>query len=311
MVAPNRTRWSGLEGLCVLLRRIAYPRCGFEMEEYFGRGKADASIICNSMLQFLFNRWNRLFVDLSEHTRPGRWLTLERLHEAATAVHEIGPFEHIWAFIDGTARPIARPTRGQRIWYSGHKRRHVQKFQAIMAAHGIVVHLYGPVEGQRHDSAMLRMSGVMHQLEELPARGPNPGDVFALYGDSRYPLKLSLQVPFPGANVTEAQREHNAQMSSCRICVEWSFAEIRSKFAFQDLKDNQRLLLQPVGLYYIIAALFVNCHTCLYGNETSSHFKLTPPPPPPPWRTILCELKVCVPCSVQCVMLCAVITPLF
>ena len=176
-----------------------------------------------------------------------------------------------------------------------------------MAAHGIVVHLYGPVEGQRHDSAMLRMSGVLHQLEEHPARGPNPGDVFALYGDSGYALKLPLQVPFSGANVTEAQREHNAQMSSCRICVEWSFAEIRSEFAFQDLKDNQRLLLQPVGLYYVIAALFVNCHTCLYGNETSSHFKLTPLP----WRTILCELKVCVPCSVQCVMFCAVITPLF
>ena len=61
----------------------------------------------------------------------------------------------------------------------------------------IVVHLFGPVEGARHDSAMLRMSGLLSQLQnDLPPRSAAPGDVFAIYGDSAYPLRTNLQVPF-------------------------------------------------------------------------------------------------------------------
>ena len=174
------------------------------------------------MLAFLYRRWNRLFTDITEHTRPGHWLTLDKLRATAVSVRAKGPFDRIWGFIDGTARPIARPTRGQRLWYSGHKRRHMQKFQAIVVLYGLIVHLYGPVEGQRHDSSILRMSGLMEQLEQIPLDGANPGDVFVLYGDSGYPLKFRLHTPFSGVNSTQVQRNHNAEMR-CRdpgqICI--------------------------------------------------------------------------------------------
>ena len=39
------------------------------------------------------------------------------------------PLNQCWGFIDGTARPIARPIRNQRIMFSGHKRTHCLKFQ--------------------------------------------------------------------------------------------------------------------------------------------------------------------------------------
>ena len=39
------------------------------------------------------------------------------------------PLTQCWGFIDGTPRPIARPTRNQQIMYSGHKRTHCIKFQ--------------------------------------------------------------------------------------------------------------------------------------------------------------------------------------
>ena len=279
MRAPNRTRWSGLEGLCILLRRLAYPTRHLDLDDFFGRGKADISIIFNQMLAFLYRRWNRLFTDITEHARPGHCLMLDKLrgHAAAISVRAKGPLDRIWGFIDGTARPIARPTRGQRRWYSGHKRRHMPKFQAIVVPYGLIVHLYGPMEGQRHDSSILRMSGLMEELEQVPLDRANPGDMFALYGDSGYPPKLRLHTTFSGVNGTQVKRNHNAEMSSCRICVEWSFAEIRGKFAFLDLKANQRLLLQPVGMYFVDAALLVNCHTCLYRNETSLLFDLVPP----------------------------------
>jgi hypothetical protein len=34
---------------------------------------------------------------------------------------------------------------------------------------------------------------------------------------------------------------------------------------------------QPVAVFYVVAALLANCHTCLYGSETSSFFKIAPP----------------------------------
>ena len=39
------------------------------------------------------------------------------------------PLNQCWGFIDGTPRPMARPTRNQKIMYSGHKRTHCIKFQ--------------------------------------------------------------------------------------------------------------------------------------------------------------------------------------
>ena len=164
-----------------------------------------------------------------------------------------GPLDRICG--QGVAIAIARPTRGQRLWYSGHKRRHMQEFQAIVVPYGLIVHLYGPVEGQRHDSSILRISGLMEQLEQMSLDGANPGDVFALYGDSGYLLKRGLHTPFSGVNLTQVQTNHNVEMSSCGICVEWSLAQIRRKFAFLDLKANQRLLMQPVGMYYVFCCL--------------------------------------------------------
>lgn len=55
------------------------------------------------------------------------WLDTESF---AAAVHAKGaPLRQCFGFIDGTVRPIARPTVNQRIMYSGHKRVHCLKFQ--------------------------------------------------------------------------------------------------------------------------------------------------------------------------------------
>ena len=203
----HRLHWSGLEGMCILLCRLCYPGRMFDLEDMFCRGESALTVIVNHMLSFLHDRWSRYLSDITEHVGPGRWLTRQRLEEDAQAVHAKGPLSNVWGFIDGTAQPIARPKRSQRLWYSGHKRQHVQKFQGVTTPFGILVHLFGPVEGSRHDAAMLRMSGLLPDLQHhLPAGGANPHDVYALYGDSAYPLCKHLQAPFAGANLNQAQR---------------------------------------------------------------------------------------------------------
>ncbi|CAB3994601.1 Hypothetical predicted protein [Paramuricea clavata] len=54
----------------------------------------------------------------------------------------------------------------ERIMYNGHKRIHAIKFQSVVAPNGLIANLYGPIEGKRHDAAMLRTSGLLDQLDQ-------------------------------------------------------------------------------------------------------------------------------------------------
>ena len=81
------------------------------------------------------------------------------------------PLCNCWGVIDRTARPISRPTKNQRIKFSGHKRVHCITFQvrlysisvslwrvscvlvlclqSVVPPNGLVAHMFGPIEGNR------------------------------------------------------------------------------------------------------------------------------------------------------------------
>lgn len=56
-------------------------------------------------------------------------LTLNQLHRYEAAIQEACRIKGIWGLIDGTVRPIARPTERQEEYYSGHKCYHGPKYQ--------------------------------------------------------------------------------------------------------------------------------------------------------------------------------------
>lgn len=66
-------------------------------------------------------------------------------------------------------------------------------------------------------------------------------------------------------------------MKIIRANVEWGFQKIISQFAFLDFKKNQKLLLQELESMYMVAVILINCHTTLYGSQTSHYFNLMPP----------------------------------
>ena len=59
--------------------------------------------------------------------------------------------------------------------------------------------------------------------------------------------------------------------------VEWAFGKVIQYFAFLDFRKNQKVLLQPIGKYYAVGVLLINCHSCLYGSVTASYFCIPPP----------------------------------
>lgn len=144
-----------------------------------------------------------------------------------------------------------------------------------MLANLKLTHVFPPPEGRRHDAGMLRMSGLLTELNRH-AHSPT-GRPLCIYGDPAYPLRIHLQAPYRNAQITAEQQIFNSSMSTVRTAVEWVFGDISTYFALLDFKRNLKIGLSPVGKLYSISALLRNALTCLYGNTTSTFFNLDPP----------------------------------
>lgn len=272
MRADNRIEWSSEEGLCILLRRLAYPCRLVDLQGLFGRNVSDIGRIANAVCLFIVQRWRHLIESFTE----APWFCAERVQRYVEATSAKCPLPNCWGFLDGTVRPMCRPTRQQRAFYNGHKRVHSLKFQSIVAPDGIIVHMHGPALGKRHDSGMLRESGLLDQLEhQMPV--PPEGGAYCIFGDQAYPLRPQLITPYKGNNLTEEQADFNRQMSEVRISAEWGFQKVLQLFAFVDFKKNLKVQLQPIAAYYLCATILTNCHTCLNRSVASFFFDVRPP----------------------------------
>lgn len=259
--------FAGIGGLCLLLRRFVYPNRLKELQEEFGLHFTSLSKLLQVIIDFVYGKWGTLLLNIHEN----KWFTLNYQKELAAMVHAKGaPLTNCIGFIDGTARAICRPTVEQKEMYSGHKRQHCMKFQCITLPNGIIIHMSMPYSGRRHDAFILKDTLILDQLHLYC----NP---YCIYGDEGYPLKKQLIRPYSSTTLSEAQTNFNREMSRVRQCVEWSFGKLVQQFAFLDFKKNQKLYLQPVGKYYIVATLLTNAHTCLYGCSTSTFFDVESP----------------------------------
>ena len=267
----NRCKVDGIEALCIFLDRFAYPCRYSDMIPRYGRPVPQFSMISNEILNRIYDNFHNL---LNTMNQP--WLNPQCLETFCDAIHGKGSaLDNCWGFVDGTVRPICRPGQMQRILYNGHKKVHSIKFQSVAAPNGLIANLYGPVEGVRHDSAMLAQSGFYAQLQQYSY--DTNGRPLCIYGDTAYPLRPQLQAPFQNANLTPQQEAFNTSMSKVRTSVEWLFGDITNWFSFMDFKKNLKIGLSCVGKMYIVCALLKNARTCLYGSMTTEFFGLDPP----------------------------------
>ena len=151
MRASNGTKWSGLEGLCVMLRRLNYQKRYEDMVAEFGRHPTDIGIIFNQMIYYIDEHWCHLLDNFDQ-----MWLHQDNLRMMAEAIPDKGcPLNNCFGFLDGTLIPNARPIYNQRELYNGKDKVHGLKYQSLTVANGLIANLYGPVEGRRHDSTLL------------------------------------------------------------------------------------------------------------------------------------------------------------
>lgn len=130
--------------------------------------------------------------------------------------------------VDATEQPIQRPSRKQRCWYSGKKKRHTIKTEAIITEQGKIVSVSTPAPGRVHDL-------------ELRRRGPPLPRGSHLYADSGY---QGIQKDHPDTEIpykktkkhklTKDERTYNHGLSRFRVRVEHTFAKIKSFRMFSE-----------------------------------------------------------------------------
>lgn len=272
---PGGTVVEAEYALCILLRRLSYPCRLEDLSSLLGFSESQLSLIVNTTVSLLYDSWDYLLTDL---TVP--WLTDQRLAEFCRAIRAAGsPYNSLWGFIDGTTRPICRPHRLQEEFYSGHKRHHVVKFQAVLAPNGLIAHLYGPLEGRRHDMALLEESGLRDLFSQHMSGapdGPQQQDLL-VFGDQGYAMEQFVQTPFRGHHLTPNQARFNNTMKDLRVTVEWGFGRVASVFAYCDYRKSSKVFLSPIGKYYRVSCLLTNCLSCLRPNQVSKKFGVRPP----------------------------------
>ena len=171
------------------------------------------------MIGFIDSHWSGL---LTSFQHP--WLTADRLQAYTRAVADPGaPYDDMCGFIDGTIRGIRCPIETQREFYSGHKSVHCLKLQSICFPDGIIGHMLCHLKaGDR--CRITTDCNILEQFHNLPY---STGGSYTIYGDSGYPLRPSLMVPYLGAHPTPDLQLHNRVMCSLRICVVWEFGQFQ------------------------------------------------------------------------------------
>jgi len=99
-------------------------------------------------------------------------------------------FRNVWGMLDGTCRPICRPTRAQHVYYSGMTSSHCIKFLCITLPNGILCYANGPHAGIRHDARIFREH--LKPLLEQDSHYLLNGQPLVLLADSGFPKNPHL-----------------------------------------------------------------------------------------------------------------------
>ncbi|ETV75853.1 hypothetical protein H257_09828 [Aphanomyces astaci] len=164
-----------------------------------------------------------------------------RLQLYANAIANKGsPVACLFGFIDGSKFETCRITQTsasafpdmQRYVYSVHKRRHCLNFQAITAPDNLCIHFWGPLEGARHDTTLLRESKLLDYVTERSYIFNN----YFIYGDPAYGVLRWIFSGYKGNTITQQESAFKSTMSTVRQSMEWWFSRLKTLWSFVTFK---------------------------------------------------------------------------
>ncbi|ETV88326.1 hypothetical protein H257_01599 [Aphanomyces astaci] len=203
-VTEKRDRVHAVEAICILLHLLCYPKRYCDMMVLFSRSRESICRIFNSIVNLLYDKWKCTIYFAIDTVET-------RLQLYANAIANKGsPVACLFGFIDGSKFETCHITQAsasafpdmQRYVYSGHKRRHCLNFQAITAPDGLCVHFWGPLEGARHDTTLLRESKLLDYMTERSYIFNN----YFIYGDPAYGVLGWIFSGYKGNTITQQEK---------------------------------------------------------------------------------------------------------
>ncbi|SCU79166.1 LAFA_0B01200g1_1 [Lachancea sp. 'fantastica'] len=240
-----------------------------------GREPTTISKIITFMTCYLFH-----IVSPSLSVANAPWLAsrLSLIDQSLLRSNKSVPNSRIVGFIDGTHVKIARPhgsSELQNSAYSGHKKTHILKYQAVTTPDGTCIDLAGPFAGSQHDSFLLANSGLYGRLK--PALKISSVQ-YRIYGDPAYRSSDVHTVGFKGQNLTAAEKNYNKTLAKSRVSIEWFFGAVKNNFQiFNALGKLKVGRVRFCGAYFTIAVFLTNLKHCLEGSQGSKYFGIDPP----------------------------------
>ncbi|CUS22785.1 LAQU0S06e05952g1_1 [Lachancea quebecensis] len=130
------------------------------------------------------------------------------------------PGSRIIGFIDGTHVEIVRPYEGpnksdrlQNSVFSGHKKTHIMKYQAVTTPDGLCIDLTDPFSGSQHDSFMFMHSDLYGRPKQAQREGNSQ---YRIYGDPAYRSSDISTVGYKEQRLTADQKKVNKILSTSR-----------------------------------------------------------------------------------------------
>ena len=165
---------------------------------------------------------------------------------------------------EGPAAPRV-PTEVQEAWYNGWKKLHGMKWQTVILANGMDLHVYGPLSVRRNDLTALDKSDIERILREMF----NADEIiYIIFGDSAFMVSdmMATNESYPGRG-----------MSSVREIIEWSYKDVKQQWKYCDYKHILQLRKQPVAKIFFICLLLRNAYVTLHGSQAAEYFVMLPP----------------------------------
>jgi transposase len=151
--------------------------------------------------------------------------------------------------VDCTEQIIQRPSRKQRCWYSGKKKRHTIKTEIIVTEKGEIVSASKPAPGRVHDIEIRRRGAALPKNAHIYADSGYQG-LQKDHPETEIPYKKTKKKP-----LTKDERAYNHALSRFRVRVEHRIARLKS---FRMLSERYRYPKASYAAKFALIAGIVN-----------------------------------------------------
>ena len=191
----------------------------YDLVQNFDKSLAAIFEIVNELSTFLTERWSHLMGLNTNGILPH-----DHLQSYTDTIHDSSaPLDLVWGFIDCTLRQLCCPIHHQGIVYSGYKKYHAPKYQAVVLPNSMFGHVYGPIEGCHNDGWLLQESAILDWCWEHTYTTTDNGHwkPLQVFGDPAYSLSEHILSLFSGGGDRMPEEQAwNIAMSAVWIEVE-------------------------------------------------------------------------------------------